>query len=69
MACAIEGKEKKECLMTNWETLTNLLKEGNYEEAAIFLAATCTVFSQCGSCDICIEKLKDWGNRKAQEES
>lgn len=53
--------------MTNWETLTKLLKEGNYEEAAMFLAATCTVFSQCGSCDVCIEKLKDWGTRKAQD--
>lgn len=54
-------------MSTNFETLKEYLNEDRTQEAAILLIGLCPVLKDCSSCDSCILKITEWGQRTVSE--
>ncbi len=50
--------------MTNGEMLKKQLEKKDNIEAAAIMVNTCRLFSECGSCDVCMANIERWLNQE-----
>lgn len=52
---------------TNFETLKEYLNADKQQEAAMLLIGLCPILRDCNSCDSCILKIAEWGQKTVSE--